>query len=245
MKEYQNFLFDLYGTLADIRTEEDSLAFWTNCCRLLAMQGARYTPGELRAKFHDAVKTGEAAAREALGPGREPEIDFAPIFRSFFEDKGVPADDRTTADFARSFRVFMLKRLKLYPGVPGLLKTLHRAGKKIYLLSNAQSLFTRPELTLLGLDGCFDGSVLSSEVGLKKPDAGFYRYLLEKYDLDPRVTVMIGNDDIADCHGAAGAGLDSCYVPTAISPAQRGPLPENCRILSKIADAAMLLAEKE
>ena len=144
--------------------------------------------------------------------------------------------DRGIAEFARTFRLLSLRKLKLFPGVPAMLETLHRHGKQVFLLSNAQALFTRPELTLLGLDTRLDGSILSSEAGRKKPDPEFYHILMEKYGLDPQQTVMVGNDDIADCHGAAKAGLDSFYVQTQQSPVPTGPLPDSCTRLEKIFD---------
>ena len=134
-----------------------------------------------------------------------------------------------------------LEKLRLFPGAAELLIAIRGAGKHAYLLSNAQSLFTRPELDTLGLTELFDGILLSSEVGYKKPDPKFYRAMLEKYSLDPARTVMIGNDDEADCRGAAAVGLDSCYVSTEQSPALTRPLPENCAVLSVIADAMTLV----
>lgn len=238
MKNYQNYLFDLYGTLADIHTDEESAAFWNSVSRLLGMQGVHCAPAELKKKYAAGIARLDAEARAALPEGAEPEIDLGLVFREFFADGGVDADDRMIADFARSFRLLSLKRLKLFPGVPELMAHLHRKGKKVYLLSNAQSLFTRPELTLLGLDGMLDGSILSSEAGRKKPDPEFYREILRRFDLDPAVTAMVGNDDVADCHGAASAGLDSFYVYTRQSPERRSPLPENCVQLPKIRDLA-------
>ena len=78
-------------------------------------------------------------------------------------------------------------------------------------------------------------------MGYQKPAPQFYRAMLEKYSLDPARTVMIGNDDEADCRGAAAVGLDSCYVATEQSPALTRPLPENCRVLRVIADAMDLV----
>ena len=109
-------------------------------------------------------------------------------------------------------------------------------GRKVYLLSNAQTIFTRPELRALGLEELFDGTLLSAEAGRKKPDSLFYRALLDKYGLDPEETIMVGNDDVADCHGAAAAGLDSLYIYTEQSPKPVKPLPENCRQIACIRD---------
>lgn len=238
MKEYQNYLFDLYGTLVDIHTVEGGPAFWRSCCRLLGMQGVPTTPAVLQRRYEEGVREMEARLRRTLPAGAEPEIDLGVLFAALFREAGAAADERTVADFARTFRLLSIKRLKLFPGVMGMLDALHRAGKRVYLLSNAQALFTRPELTLLGLEEKLDGILLSSEAGRKKPDPAFYRMALERFSLNPAETAMVGNDDRCDCWGAHNAGLDSFYVCTRQSPPRRSPLPENCWELSKIADLA-------
>ena len=47
---------------------------------------------------------------------------------------------------------------------------------------------------------------------------------------------MTGNDGIADCHGAASAGIASRYVATRQSPKINGSLPENCEKIAEIAE---------
>ena len=126
-----------------------------------------------------------------------------------------------------------------------LLDAIHENGKQVYLLSNAQTLFTRPELTLLGLDCKLDGSILSSEAGRKKPDTGFYQLIMDMYELNPAETVMVGNDDQCDCWGAHNAGLDSVYVSTRQSPQLSGPLPGNCITINKIADLTDMIEGAE
>lgn len=236
MKEYKNYLFDLYGTLVDIHTNEDSLPFWRNVSRYLGMQGIDREPMELKESYLSEIARQEATLTRQLPQGASGEIDIGDVLRSFYENVGFTPDDREIVHFARVFRLLSIRRLKLFPGVLSMLETLHAKGKKVYLLSNAQALFTRPELTLLGLDTRLDGIVLSSEIGRKKPDPDFFRTILERYNLDPAETVMVGNDDLCDCHGAAGAGLDSYYVFTAQSPVRTAPLPANCKELDKIAD---------
>lgn len=238
-KQYDNFLFDLYGTLVDIHTDEEKDALWEDCARELKRQGVTAQPEALREQYAEGVRTLEARDRATRGPGAE--IDLAPVFRGMLESGGKPVSAEQVRDFAGFFRMASLEKLRLFPGAAELLTAIRRAGKRAYLLSNAQSLFTRPELQRLGLTELFDGILLSSEVGYKKPDPKFYRAMLEKYSLDPARTVMIGNDDEADCRGAAAVGLDSCYVATEQSPALTRPLLENCAVLSVIADAMALV----
>lgn len=238
-KQYDNFLFDLYGTLVDIHTDEEKDALWEACAEELKRQGVTARPEVLREQYTEGVRALEARERAERGPGAE--VDLAPVFRRMLEEGGNKAEDTLVRDFAKFFRMASLEKLRLYPGAAELLVAIRRAGKKAYLLSNAQSLFTRSELDKLGLTELFDGILLSSEVGYKKPDPAFYGAMLNKYSLNPQCTVMIGNDDEADCHGAAAVGLDSCYVQTEQSPALTAPLPDNCLVLGAIADAMALV----
>lgn len=236
MKEYKNYLFDLYGTLVDIHTNEDSLPFWRNVSRYLGMQGIDREPMELKERYLSEIARQEADLAAQLPQGAQGEIDIGKVLGNFYEGTGITPDDREVAQFARVFRLLSIRRLRLFPGVIPMLESLRRRGKNVYLLSNAQALFTRPELTLLGLDTRLDGILLSSEAGRKKPDPAFFQMILTQYDLDPAATVMVGNDDLCDCHGAANAGLDSYYVFTPQSPIRTTPLPGNCTELNKITD---------
>ena len=90
--------------------------------------------------------------------------------------------------------------------------------KKIYLLSNAQYIFTKYEMDALGLTGWFDGILISSEESCRKPSQAFYDRLFERYGLKKEESVMIGNDWITDIRGAKEYGLATVYIHSNISP---------------------------
>ena len=161
-----------------------------------------------------------------------------PLIESFMKFYGMTEEEARlcTAKYRERFKDTGIYENKVYPGVPEMLQRLKDAGKKVFLLSNAQALFTAPEISLLGLTRYFDGILLSSDAGVKKPDPAFYEMLLKQYHLDPAECLMTGNDDIADCHGAASAGIASRYVATRQSPKINGPLPENCEKIAAIAE---------
>ena len=234
MKEYKNYLFDLYGTLVDIHTDEEDDLLWKRMSVLLAMNGVFYTADALKEKYVSEITRRETQARKERGNGAE--IDIAPVFAAFFAESGIEADNNMIARLAQNFRVMSNEKLRLFPGVLELLKRLKQQGKGVYLVSNAQALFTLPELDALHLTEYFDGIVISSCEGIKKPDSRIYHLTLQRYGLDPHQTVMVGNDDQADCWGACQAGLDSMYVFTEQSPVRTQPLPDNCRILNRIAE---------
>lgn len=65
-------------------------------------------------------------------------------------------------------------------------------GHKVYILSNfdKDSWYELKQMLPEFFD-CFDGAVISSEVGRIKPDPALFSLLLENYDLDPAETVFI------------------------------------------------------
>jgi putative hydrolase of the HAD superfamily len=234
MKSYDNFLFDLYGTLVDIHTDEEDPILWRQMSVLLQTEGINITPEALHKKYLTTIHTLESKAKDRLGSGVE--IDIKNVFFSFYDGLSQNPSDEKIDRLAHIFRILSTHKLRLFPGVSEMLTELKATGKKVFLLSNAQTLFTMPELCALQLEQYFDGIVISSAEGYKKPDRRLYRLVIERYSLNPQKTVMVGNDDVADCWGAADAGLDSMYIYTEQSPLRRNPLPDNCVELNKISD---------
>ena len=142
---------------------------------------------------------------------------------------------RQATEISRVFRALSLRRLGLFPGAAEVLGALRAAGKKVILLTNAQSGFTRPELHLLGLDTAFDAIFISGDAGVKKPSPAFFG-LLWQTGLRPEDSVMVGNDGRCDCRGAAEAGMDSFYIHTEQSPEDEPVLPKNCHRIRTLTD---------
>jgi len=234
MKTYKNYLFDLYGTLVDIRTDEHDPLMWLRLSFAFGMEGMDCSAEYLREKYFSEVS--QLQKQDRAVKGQFAEIDLAPVYEAICRDKGYAVTEAQIAQVAKLFRVLSLHKLRLFPGAIDLLVRLRRAGKGVYLVSNAQELFTVPEFQIFDLEKYFDGVILSSSVGYKKPGPEIYRIALERFGLDPRDTVMVGNDDRADCWGAHNAGLDSMYIFTEQSPKPVDPLPHNCRVLDTIGD---------
>ena len=119
-------------------------------------------------------------------------------------------------------RTLSTRYIRLYDGAKELLAALRRRGR-VWLLSNAQSIFTRRELGQLGLTSFFDGIYLSSDSGMKKPDRRFFDLLIRERSILPGQGIMIGNDGICDIQGARAAGLDTFYIRSNLSPKEPAP----------------------
>lgn len=212
---YKNYVFDLYGTLVDINTNEWKSYLWKKIQEFYAFYGADYEWKELKNRYESLCKEEEEKIRNC----DHPEIKVESVFQKLFLDKGIKVGMETVEATARFFRVISTKYIRLYDGVEELLQLLKKKNKKVYLLSNAQKVFTDNEFRMLKLDRYFDGVVYSSEEGCKKPSGRFFDVVTERYHLKKSETIMIGNDWISDIQGASDAGLDSLYIHTNISPA--------------------------
>ena len=238
MKDYQNYVFDLYGTLVDVWTDEEDPRLWAAFARYLRLLGMDVEESALREKYRllcrrEQARIDRAGAKQGLeGPF---EIDILRVWRMLGQESGITLKKRQAQDISLVFRAMSLRRLDVFPGAKELLQALRARGKRVVLLSNAQASFTLPELRALGLDAAFDAILISSEAGVKKPSPGFFR-LVREAGCPPEVTVMVGNDVICDCRGAADAGMDSFYIHTRQSPERLSALPRGCREITALAE---------
>ena len=216
---FTDLVFDLYGTLVDIHTEENDLV-WEKTALYFGFYGAHYTPAELHKAFTDAMQAREAKAGQSYECF--PDIPFEEVMAELFRAKDVIENaDALGVNAAQLFRISSIEYIRIYPGVLQALSDLRKAGYRLWLLSNAQAIFTAYELRLLGLGKQFDGVLLSSDYGCRKPDVRFYRSLTEKYDIDARKCLMIGNDRETDIAGARNAGMATLYMHTDLTPSHQ------------------------
>lgn len=239
---YRNYIFDFYGTLADIRTDEEAPELWEKMSEIYTALGAAYGPQELQHAFRRLEReekklqlTGyrhgvNNSEKERLGV-EDAEPDLTKVFALLYQEKNALCDASQARMTAITFRALSRKFLRVYEGVEELLGELRRCGKGVYLLSNAQTDFTRPEIEMLGLSQYFDGIILSSEQGCKKPSPTFFHKLLEQYGLEPSESIMIGNDEAADIAGAQSVGMDTLYIHTDISPEEYGKVQATYRVM--------------
>ena len=240
MPMYKNYFFDLYGTLVDIRTDEHKPSLWRNLAEFYSLCGSPYTLEEIRGRYF-ALCVEETAALAAACPmlgTSDVEIELRNVFRRLFEEKGNTVSAMQVTDTAMLFRALSFcSAPRLMGGAEKTLKGLRQRGARLYLLSNAQSCFTIPELRRLNLlNGVFDGIFLSSDFGVKKPATAFFHAALEKAVLSPAEVLMIGNDPFADIRGADSIGMKSCYIHSWQSPPRGFSLPESCREIETLEE---------
>lgn len=219
--KYTDLIFDLYGTLVDIHTEENDFV-WEHTAIYFGFYGAHYTPAELKQAFQAEMAAREAAAGQSYECF--PDIPFETVLAELFRRKGISGTaEELGVNAAQLFRVLSIEYIRLYPNVLEALAKLRQKGYRLWLLSNAQRIFTEYELRHLGLGDQLDGIYISSDHGCRKPDIRFYEALLREQQLDPAKCLMIGNDRHTDIAGAKNAGMDTLYMHTNLTPADQAP----------------------
>ena len=213
--KYTDLIFDLYGTLVDIHTEENDLV-WEKTALYFGFYGAHYTTEELKSAFQAELQAREAKAGQSYECF--PDIPFEQIMGTLFRAKGAEKADELGINAAQLFRISSIEYIKLYPGTLEALAKLRQNGYRLWLLSNAQRIFTEYELRHLGLGAQLDGIYISSDYRCRKPDTRFYRALVDQQGLDIQKCLMIGNDRQTDIAGAKALGMATLYMHTNLTP---------------------------
>lgn len=214
--KYTDLIFDLYGTLVDIHTEENDTV-WEKTAIFFGFYGAHYTGDALKTEFLKVMADREAEAGQSYECF--PDIPYEQVMAELFVRKGVTENaDSLGVQASQLFRILSLDYVRIYPHVLEALKKLREKGFRLWLLSNAQHIFTAYELNHLGIHDQLDGIYISSDYRCRKPDLRFYQALLGEQKLDPKTCLMIGNDRQTDIAGAKAAGLSTFYMHTDLTP---------------------------
>lgn len=222
---YQSCIFDLYGTLVDIRTDEEKRELWEKLSLFLGYYGAIYHAEDLQKTYQSIVNEMLRGKDILRNDGHEayPEIQIEQVFLKIFQVKQISADMALAVYTGQFFRVLSTEYIRLYNGTKEMLELLLKEGKRLYLLSNAQRIFTEYEMKALGIASYFEGIFISSDFAYKKPDSRFFEKLIETYQIAKDTAIMIGNDAVCDIMGAKKVGLHTLYVHSNISPKEEFP----------------------
>jgi len=205
----KGILFDLYGTLIDIETDESLEEVYRGIAHFLTYQGVYLHRWEVRDRYYRIMKQ----QREESGE-EYPEIDVEAIWNTFLEQEGMKAA-AARRDLGRIlvqlYRGISRKRLQLYPDVKRVLDDL-QPHYRMALISDAQPGYALPEIKAVGLDGYFDPIIISADYGFRKPDARLFAKSLDILKLTPAEVIYVGNDMYRDIYGASRLGIKTLFV---------------------------------
>lgn len=212
--------FDLYGTLMTIRTDESLNSSWQTLAAFMGYYGAKYNADELKKRYYEleSIEKENLKIKYANDLG---EINVGNIYTQLYKEKQVNVDANQIEITAKVFRAASTQSIShLYNDVENMLKTLKNNGIKIALLSNAQYLYTQPELKQTGIDKLFDKIFISSEYQVKKPSPLFFGKLIEwanTINIESSEIMMVGNSPYDDINPARNVGLKTCFIHSELT----------------------------
>jgi putative hydrolase of the HAD superfamily len=205
----KSIVFDLYGTLIDIETDESKEEIYRTIAHYLTYHGVYLHRWEVRERYYRIMKQQKEVRGEEY-----PEIDVEAIWNEFLMQEGIRSElirGQLAKVIAHIYRAISRHRLQLYPDVKRVLNEL-QAKYRLALISDAQSCFALPEIRAVGLEGYFDPVVISSHYGFRKPDPRLFQRSLDKLKLKPAEVIWVGNDMFRDIHGAKQVGIKSIFI---------------------------------
>ena len=214
-------MLDCYGTANEIWTESTPPEHhvWRTLSTFMYYHGVNYTPEELCHAFF-AAKDHEKAVGIVKACNEPFDIEEKNVFANLLHSYDEPLI-QTAAEIFRASST--RKKCRPYPGAIEFLKAAKRSGLKTSLASNAQSIFTVPELKATGLAECFDFIGISSSTFFRKPSPKFFQLILDHFRVAPEQAPMIGNHDGDDMKTSHAIGIKTCYLNSNQSPEDAEP----------------------
>lgn len=205
-------LFDINGTLIDIKTDEANEEIYRGISNILTYQGISMHRREVRDEYYRIMHGQRKTSQE-----RYPEFDVVELFRELinrrFSAPGTVPPDKLKwlpVFLAEAYRGISRNRLQLYPGVLDVLNDL-RPRYKLAAISDAQSAWCLPEMHAVGIEGYFDPIIVSGDFGYRKPDLRLFTAALNALRVTPENVLFVGNDMFRDVYAAKQHGIKTVF----------------------------------
>lgn len=130
-------------------------------------------------------------------------------FREFFGRYGLNTD--CVPDFNRQYQICLGDTVCFNPGGKETVEALVSHVKQ-YAVTNGTQLAQKRKLANSGLDQLFDGVFISDEMGVEKPNVGFFQRIWQQIGTYPGDEVLIVGDSLtSDMQGGVNARILTCW----------------------------------
>jgi putative hydrolase of the HAD superfamily len=169
---------------------------------LVELTGALETPDAFHKKLEERYKVLRKRAKEQLIEASEKEMWTRWMLPDFPEEKIAPLSSKLT----RLWRDCDGRRIPR----EDVKKTVIELSKRGYLLGIIANTITETEipdyLETDGLTGYFKTVILSSKVGIRKPNPEIYWEAARRIGVEPAKCVYVGDNPVRDVEGTRAAG---------------------------------------
>jgi len=206
----KGIIFDLYNTLIDIHTDEETINTYEAVSKWLIYQGVKISAEDLKNEYRRMAKEGMEDKWE-----KHPEIRVEEIFARICKSHALRDidKDKLGVETARAFRAGSLRRLQLFPQSLHLLQQLKSYPKVI--VSNGQRSFSEQEMRYFGLYEQFTHVIFSSDFGHKKPDPRIFLEAAKLMGREPEELMCIGDSFENDIAASSRLGMKAMHIEEA------------------------------
>ena len=174
-----------------------------------------------------------AARREVVELAlREVRIECAGLER-FREDAAVAALAAKVADWYGNERE---RGMSLIEGAIDTIRWLRDRGSKLALLTNGNGAAQRRKVDRFSLAAWFEVILIEGELGYGKPDERVYRLALERLEVAPASTWMVGDNLEWDVAAPQRLGIRGIWIDARGMGVPQGHAPQPDRIIRRLSD---------
>jgi putative hydrolase of the HAD superfamily len=207
----RGIIFDINGTLIDIKTEEGNEEIYRVISHFLTYQGIYLHRWEVKEAYYKTMDKQRKSSAEEY-----PEFDTVEVWREIIGQYSsstlIPSDkiEQIPRFLAEVYRGISRLRLQLYPDVKDVLDELLSLFR-LTAVSDAQSVWAMPEMRALGIESYFNPIIISGDFGFRKPDKRLFEAALLGLKLEPKDVIFVGNDMYRDIFGAQRLGMKTVF----------------------------------
>ena len=193
-------LIDLDDTILDFKMQEDAAIQKT-------LRDAGIDPTEEICQRYSRINK-EHWKRMEKGEIDRNQVLFG-RFEVLFADLGTKADPKVAA------LAYMENLSEGHYFLPGAEEALAQLCKsyRLFIVSNGTAKVQNKRLDSAGIRKYFEAIFISQDIGINKPDKGFFEYCFARIpDFDPAKAMIVGDSPSSDILGGQNAGIVTCWI---------------------------------
>lgn len=202
MVKYKWLLFDADNTFLDFSAASKKSLFST--CSDYGV--------DCNEDIHKVYKVENAKVWESFENKEITALELRSLrFQKFFDAIQVKGID--PYEFNAAFLENIIAESEAFDGAIELLENL-KSNYKISVITNGLKEVQRPRIRKLKMERLFDSIVVSDEIGVAKPDIGFFEYSYNSIPNPPPKSeiLVIGDSLKSDIQGGTNFGVDTCWL---------------------------------
>lgn len=204
-------LFDYGHTLVDFTVPEDALEpVYDEIRDALAYEAKTELP-QASDLVNLVARRVTQRVEDSYAADRMIELDILELFEESLSNLGFVPRPETVRWVAETEHTALTQHLRVPPASLDTLYRIRSAGVKIGIISNAHLLpyMMRRDWENLGIAQYVDASVISSEVGIRKPHISLFERILQELDVLAVDSIFVGDRVLDDVGGAKQAGMQA------------------------------------